>query len=217
VVLVPPERSADLPDRGILDFDATGANPAPTACYRRGVRRRAVPIHRGPPGNTDVTEPSALLEVADGLAHLRLNRPQVRNALHAEDVALLHELLDQVDFTARALVLSGEGKAFCSGRDLSDESLPLKTLSQSWPTPSTRSSAGSDTSSCRRSPPDTALALASASESRSPATSRSPPAAPGSDHRSLALAPFSTAAATIIWSIDSANIALWNSSIPADC
>lgn len=33
VVLVPPERSADLPDRGILDFDATGANPAPTACY----------------------------------------------------------------------------------------------------------------------------------------------------------------------------------------
>ena len=54
---------------------------------RRGVRRRAVPIHRGPPGNTDVTEPSALLEVADGLAHLRLNRSQVRNALHAEDVA----------------------------------------------------------------------------------------------------------------------------------
>ena len=40
---------------------------------------------------------------------------------------------------------------------------------------------------------------------------------PGSDHRSHALAPFSTAAATIIWSIDSANIALWNSSTPADC
>ena len=34
-----------------------------------------------------MTKPSALLEVADGLAHLRLNRPQVRNALHAEDVA----------------------------------------------------------------------------------------------------------------------------------
>ncbi len=33
VVLVPPERSADLPDHGILDFDATGANPAATACY----------------------------------------------------------------------------------------------------------------------------------------------------------------------------------------
>ena len=33
VVLVPPERSADLPDRGILDFHATGANPAATACY----------------------------------------------------------------------------------------------------------------------------------------------------------------------------------------
>jgi hypothetical protein len=30
---------------------------------------------------------------------------------------LLHELLDQVDFTARALVLSGEGKSI---RDLSD-------------------------------------------------------------------------------------------------
>ena len=165
-----------------------------------------------------MTEPSALLEVADGLAHLRLNRPQVRNALHAEDVALLHELLDQVDFTARALVLSGEGKAFCSGRDLSDAE-PATEDAQSNPgrQPSTRSSAGSDTSSCRRSPPYTALALASASESRSPATSRSPPTTPGSDHRSLALAPFSTAAATIIWSIDSANIALWNSSTPADC
>ena len=33
VVLVPPERSADLPDCGILDFHATGANPAATACY----------------------------------------------------------------------------------------------------------------------------------------------------------------------------------------
>jgi hypothetical protein len=88
VVLVPPERSADPPDRGILDFDATGANPAPTACYADAAfvaeRFRFI---EAPPGNTDVTKPSALLEVADGLAHLRLNRPQVRNALHAEDVA----------------------------------------------------------------------------------------------------------------------------------
>lgn len=37
-------------------------------------------------------------------------------------------------------------------------SLPLKTLSQSWPTPSTLSSAGSDTSTCRRSPPYTTFA-----------------------------------------------------------
>jgi hypothetical protein len=88
VVLVPPERSADLPDRGNLRLPRHRREPGcDRLLRRRGVRRRAVPIHRGPPGNTDVTEPSALLEVADGLAHLRLNRPQVRNALHAEDVA----------------------------------------------------------------------------------------------------------------------------------
>ena len=88
VVLVPPERSADLPDRGILRLPRHRREPdCDRLLRRRGVRRRAVPIHRGPPGNTDVTEPSALLEVADGLAHLRLNRSQVRNALHAEDVA----------------------------------------------------------------------------------------------------------------------------------
>jgi 2-(1,2-epoxy-1,2-dihydrophenyl)acetyl-CoA isomerase len=69
----------------------------------------------------DRLRPSATLHIADSVAHLRLNRPQVRNALRAEDVALLHRLLDQVDDSAaRAMALSGEGAAFCAGRDLSD-------------------------------------------------------------------------------------------------
>jgi 2-(1,2-epoxy-1,2-dihydrophenyl)acetyl-CoA isomerase len=68
-----------------------------------------------------MTSPSVVLELADGIAHLRLNRPQVRNALRADDVALLHRMLDQIEhLSARAVVLSGEGPAFCAGRDLSD-------------------------------------------------------------------------------------------------
>jgi len=68
-----------------------------------------------------MTDPSAVLRSSDGIAHLRLSRPQVRNALRAEDVVLLHRLLDQVeDSDVRAVVLSGDGPAFCAGRDLSD-------------------------------------------------------------------------------------------------
>jgi len=68
-----------------------------------------------------MTDPSAVLRSSDGIAHLRLSRPLVRNALRAEDVVLLHRLLDQVeDSDVRAVVLSGDGPAFCAGRDLSD-------------------------------------------------------------------------------------------------
>ena len=59
---------------------------------------------------------------------IKLNRPEKRNALSPE---LIGELLsffkkDKWDSTIRAIVLSGEGKAFCSGADLkwlADESL----------------------------------------------------------------------------------------------
>lgn len=57
---------------------------------------------------------------ADGVATLALNRPQVMNALSS---ALRRELLaalNDVQTRARAIVLTGTGRAFCSGQDLQD-------------------------------------------------------------------------------------------------
>ena len=66
-----------------------------------------------------MSDSPALLTIDGDVAHLRLTRPAVRNALRPSDVDHLHSLLDQVG-EARALVVSGEGPAFCAGRDLSD-------------------------------------------------------------------------------------------------
>lgn len=69
-----------------------------------------------------MTENPVLLDVEDGVAHLRLNRPAVSNAL---DLALLKALGDAVmrchgDAGVRAVLLSGEGKNFCGGGDVRD-------------------------------------------------------------------------------------------------
>lgn len=62
----------------------------------------------------------------DGVARLRLTRPEARNALSGEMcdaiVASLAEIARQG--TARVVVLEGEGPAFCSGADLAAVSGP---------------------------------------------------------------------------------------------
>lgn len=53
---------------------------------------------------------------------LTLNRPEVMNALNRELTLELHELLDELPGKfpeIRVLVITGNGKAFCSGADLS--------------------------------------------------------------------------------------------------
>ena len=60
-------------------------------------------------------------ELSDGIAHVRLNRPEKKNAL---DGPMFAELLEaarraQSDRSLRAVVLSGEGDCFCSGLDFS--------------------------------------------------------------------------------------------------
>ncbi|WP_299298674.1 enoyl-CoA hydratase [uncultured Tateyamaria sp.] len=59
-------------------------------------------------------------EVANGVAHLRLNAPERLNALSDEMISALHSALDEIadDNSVRAVVLSGAGKAFCAGHDL---------------------------------------------------------------------------------------------------
>jgi 2-(1,2-epoxy-1,2-dihydrophenyl)acetyl-CoA isomerase len=70
-----------------------------------------------PPNNP----PAVLLTVEKGVAELVLNRPDKMNAINDAMVADLMAGLDTAERDgARALLVRGEGRAFCSGRDLSD-------------------------------------------------------------------------------------------------
>jgi len=69
------------------------------------------------------TAPEPLLKRARdarGVITLTLNRPQAFNALSEALLATLQEELDAIatDESARVLVLTGAGKAFCAGHDL---------------------------------------------------------------------------------------------------
>lgn len=59
-------------------------------------------------------------EVTEGVATITLNRPDVYNALNDEITYELQDALKVVakDEKVRVVVLTGEGKAFCSGQDL---------------------------------------------------------------------------------------------------
>ena len=63
------------------------------------------------------------------VAHVRLNRPEVRNALDTDLIEQLRSTFERLsaDTAVRAIVLSGEGKAFCGGADVAmmRESLDL--------------------------------------------------------------------------------------------
>jgi enoyl-CoA hydratase/carnithine racemase len=62
-----------------------------------------------------------IVEISDGVAHVRLNRPDKRNALDGEMFLAIADAGEQLksDAALRAVVLSGEGKSFCAGLDLS--------------------------------------------------------------------------------------------------
>jgi enoyl-CoA hydratase len=64
--------------------------------------------------------PHALLERRGHVLVVTMNRPQARNALSAEMMAILREAWDEVDRDPqlRACVLTGAGGAFCAGADL---------------------------------------------------------------------------------------------------
>lgn len=70
----------------------------------------------------NVSYQTILFEAADGIARLTLNRPERLNsfntAMHAEVRDALAGL--ERDGSARVLVLTGAGRGFCAGQDLSD-------------------------------------------------------------------------------------------------
>lgn len=61
-----------------------------------------------------------ILDIAEGIATLRLNRPDKMNALSTQMRAEITDAAIFAGKNARVLVLTGEGRAFCSGQDLSD-------------------------------------------------------------------------------------------------
>lgn len=61
-----------------------------------------------------------LTREADGIGTITLNRPEVMNALNKQMRAELTHALKDIGTRVRVLVLTGAGRAFCSGQDLGD-------------------------------------------------------------------------------------------------
>lgn len=63
-----------------------------------------------------------ITEIQDGVLRLTLNRPDKRNAIDAAMVTSLLSAMEEAELTAevRAVVISGAGKDFCAGADLSE-------------------------------------------------------------------------------------------------
>ncbi|MCW4462439.1 crotonase/enoyl-CoA hydratase family protein [Sphingomonas sp. BT-65] len=67
-----------------------------------------------------MTEQRVSIEVTDGVADVRLTRPDKMNALDPAMFAALANAIDRLNGLVglRAVVLSGEGRAFCAGLDM---------------------------------------------------------------------------------------------------
>ncbi|MEP5254537.1 MAG: enoyl-CoA hydratase-related protein [Winogradskyella arenosi] len=69
---------------------------------------------------------SIQLKIENKVATITLNRPEVFNSFNREMAFLLHDTLDACEKNedVRAIVLTGNGKAFCAGQDLKEVTDP---------------------------------------------------------------------------------------------
>ncbi len=68
--------------------------------------------------------PTILMDISDQIARLTLNRPERLNSFTVEMHAELSRALDAVEASdARVLVLTGAGRGFCAGQDLTDRAV----------------------------------------------------------------------------------------------
>ena len=69
---------------------------------------------------------SILLKIENKVAFITLNRPEVFNSFNREMAFSLHDTLDACEKNSevRAIVLTGNGKAFCAGQDLKEVTDP---------------------------------------------------------------------------------------------
>ncbi|WP_209507292.1 enoyl-CoA hydratase/isomerase family protein [Ruegeria sp. HKCCSP335] len=67
-----------------------------------------------------------IVEKSDGIIHVRINRPEVYNACDGETYNAIADAWDELenDSGLRVGILSGEGKAFCTGTDVKWVSTP---------------------------------------------------------------------------------------------
>lgn len=89
-------------------------------CLARIAIRKGFLNFDHPPKTYYMTYECLLYQVQDGVATITLNRPDVFNAFNDQQSYDLQDALKQVarDEQVRAVVLTGAGKAFCSGQDL---------------------------------------------------------------------------------------------------
>ncbi len=95
--------------------------------------------HESTPEAQSPTLPAGavLLDLADGVATVTLNRPEAMNALDIATKDLLLAALKQVaqDPAVRCVVLTGNGRAFCVGQDLREHIALLSNQDESlWST-----------------------------------------------------------------------------------
>ncbi len=69
---------------------------------------------------------SILTNITGGIATIALNRPEVFNSFNREMALEMQSALDKcaADPQVRAIVIKGEGKAFCAGQDLKEVTTP---------------------------------------------------------------------------------------------
>lgn len=69
---------------------------------------------------------SILLKIENNVAYITLNRPEVFNSFNREMAFQLQGVLDDCEANndVRAIVLTGNGKAFCAGQDLKEVTSP---------------------------------------------------------------------------------------------
>ena len=65
---------------------------------------------------------TVLTQTIDAVTIIRLNRPDKFNSFNREMALMMQDALDKAgdDATVRAIYITGEGKAFCAGQDLSE-------------------------------------------------------------------------------------------------
>ena len=70
-----------------------------------------------------MAEESILYGLEDGVATITLNRPDRLNSFNPDMHLALREALASAAKEARAVLLTGAGRGFCAGQDLSDRSV----------------------------------------------------------------------------------------------
>lgn len=78
---------------------------------------------------SDTDKPAVTYQVADGIATITLNRPESMNSLTLAAKSELKEAVHAAaaDSSARVVVLTGSGRAFCVGQDLKEHVAGLES------------------------------------------------------------------------------------------